>query len=307
MGSERGAEVAERPAARKRKGRDDAAAEERQLGGGGGGGGCGGDAPPAAVAGSGAKGAAKKQAALSAAKLEKARAKAARRGVVYLSRVPPFMKPNRLRQLLEPHGELGRLYLQREDGEVAAKRKREGGNSGRNFTEGWVEFADKRVAKAVAAALNGQPMGGKRRSAYYYDLWNIKYLPKFKWDHLTEEVAYQKAVREQKVALEVAQAKRERDFYLARVAEAKGREAMAERRALKNAEKGLERAEASLAGAEQAAEEGGERKGRSFRQRKAVGGPVPGGRLSGAVLASIFSGADDERLSKKRRRERDPD
>ena len=33
--------------------------------------------------------------------------------------------------------------------------------------------------------LNGQPMGGKRRSAYFYDLWTLKYLPRFKWDHLT--------------------------------------------------------------------------------------------------------------------------
>ena len=30
--------------------------------------------------------------------------------------------------------------------------------------------------------------GGPRRSAFYYDLWNIKYLSKFKWEHLTEEL-----------------------------------------------------------------------------------------------------------------------
>ncbi len=42
---------------------------------------------------------------------------------------------------------------------------------GKNFTEGWVEFEDKRVAKRVAAQLNGQPMGGKKRGAYFYDLW----------------------------------------------------------------------------------------------------------------------------------------
>ena len=36
--------------------------------------------------------------------------------------------------------------------------------------------------------LNGHPMGGKKRSAYHYDLWCLKYLPKFKWDHLTEEI-----------------------------------------------------------------------------------------------------------------------
>jgi ESF2/ABP1 family protein len=55
-----------------------------------------------------------------------------------------------------------------------------------------VEFEDKADAKLAAAALNGQQIGGKRRSAYHFDLWAIKYLPKFKWDHLTEEIAYEK-------------------------------------------------------------------------------------------------------------------
>ncbi len=66
-----------------------------------------------------------------------------------------------------------------------------GKSSGKNFTEGWIEFEDKRVAKQVAQMLNGQPMGGKRRSAYHYDLWCLKYLSKFKWDHLTEEIGKQ--------------------------------------------------------------------------------------------------------------------
>lgn len=66
-----------------------------------------------------------------------------------------------------------------------------GKSSGKNFTEGWIEFEDKRVAKQVAQMLNGQPMGGKRRSAYHYDLWCLKYLSKFEWDHLTEEIGQQ--------------------------------------------------------------------------------------------------------------------
>lgn len=73
-------------------------------------------------------------------------------------------------------------------------------------------------------------MGGKRRSAHYFDLWNIKYLPKFKWDHLTEEINYQKAVWEQRLATEVEAAKRERDFYLSRVDKAKAVEAIVERK-----------------------------------------------------------------------------
>jgi ESF2/ABP1 family protein len=116
------------------------------------------------------------------------------------------------------------------DESVRRKRKKQGGNSGRNFTEGWVEFEDKAEAKRVAASLNGQPMGGRRRSAHYYDLWTIKYLPKFKWDQLTEEINYQRAVKDQRMAAEVSAAKRERDFYLSRVDKAKGVEAIIERR-----------------------------------------------------------------------------
>lgn len=106
---------------------------------------------------------------------------------------------------------------------------------GKVFTEGWVEFEDKGAAKRVAAALNGQQIGGRRRSAYHWDLWCLKYLPKFKWDHLTEEVAYEKAVREQRMATELAAAKRERDFYLSRVDRAKAVDAMEKRRAAREA------------------------------------------------------------------------
>lgn len=41
-------------------------------------------------------------------KFEKARKKT---GVCYLSRIPLFMKPSRVRSLLEKHGEIGRIYL----------------------------------------------------------------------------------------------------------------------------------------------------------------------------------------------------
>jgi ESF2/ABP1 family protein len=34
-----------------------------------------------------------------------------KRGVVYLSRIPPHMKPLKLRHLLEPFGEVLRIYL----------------------------------------------------------------------------------------------------------------------------------------------------------------------------------------------------
>ena len=51
-----------------------------------------------------------------------------------------------------------------------------------------MEFHDKRVAKTVALMLNNTPIGGKKRSYYHDDLWNIKYLSKFRWTHLTEKI-----------------------------------------------------------------------------------------------------------------------
>ncbi|CAM6008331.1 unnamed protein product [Sphagnum balticum] len=156
-----------------------------------------------------------------------------KRGICYLSRIPPHLKPLKLRHLLSQFGEVLRIYLAPED--AAARRMRrkrvKGGNSGKNFTEGWVEFAHKSVAKKVAEMLNGESMeANRRRSAYHYDLWNIKYLRKFKWENLTEEIAYKNAVREQRLAAEISAAKKERDFYLSRVDQSRAINSMEERK-----------------------------------------------------------------------------
>ncbi|XP_074133599.1 activator of basal transcription 1-like isoform X2 [Sminthopsis crassicaudata] len=90
-----------------------------------------------------------------------------------------------------------------------------------DYTEGWVEFRDKRVAKLVVASLHNTPMGTQRRSPYRYDLWNLKYLHRFKWSHLSERLAYERQVRQQRLRAEISQAKRETDFYLQSVEKSK--------------------------------------------------------------------------------------
>lgn len=57
-----------------------------------------------------------------------------------------------------------------------------------HFTEGWVEFTDKRVARSVAEMLNAQPIGGKKGTRWRDDVWTMKYLPRFKWNMLTEQI-----------------------------------------------------------------------------------------------------------------------
>lgn len=96
---------------------------------------------------------------LSKAKLQKHLAAAENTGVVYLSHIPPFLKPNKLRDLLSGMGtEVLRVYLAPEDTKSRAGRLRAGGNKKKKFTEGWVEFEDKRRAKRIASTLNNTPV-----------------------------------------------------------------------------------------------------------------------------------------------------
>ena len=126
---------------------------------------------------------------LSARKLAKFKHKVERSGIVYMSRVPPHLKPLKLRQLLEGHAKVGRIYMApTEASQRAAQGGAKAGKSGKQYSEAWIEFEDKKAAKAVAELLNASAMGGKNRSRYHDDLWTLKYLHKFKWDHLTEEV-----------------------------------------------------------------------------------------------------------------------
>ena len=103
-----------------------------------------------------------------------------RRGVIYMSRIPPFMKPNKARSIFEQYGEVTRLYLAEENPEFRKKRKEHGGNGSKQFREGWIEFADKRIARQVAESLNNTPMSGRKGDYYHDDLWNLKYLKGFK-------------------------------------------------------------------------------------------------------------------------------
>jgi ESF2/ABP1 family protein len=130
----------------------------------------------------------------------------AKTGVVYISRIPPGMRPTKVRHLMGQHGEIGRVYLQQEgasflplilvsvlltewiDAKRAYLRRKHTSTKKAHFTEGWVEFKDKRVARAAAEMLNAQPIGGKKGTRWRDDVWTMKYLPRFKWDMLTEQI-----------------------------------------------------------------------------------------------------------------------
>ncbi|KAL6896544.1 hypothetical protein ACP4OV_007116 [Aristida adscensionis] len=197
-----------------------------------------------------------------------------KRGVCYLSRVPPQMNPSHLRQMLSKYGEVLRIYLvpegqgHRKHTVVKAKA----------YSEGWIEFAKKSVAKRVANLLNGEQIGGKKRSPFFYDIWNIKYLRKFKWDDLVGEMAEKTHIREQKLTLEIATAKKQRDHYLSNVEKSRVLKHIQERR-----KKGIQKTEGTGPVDVQT---------RPIPQKKPVEemGAKTKSKLSKDILAGVFGG-----------------
>ena len=103
------------------------------------------------------------------------------------------------------------------------------------------------ICKFISDNYTNLAKGGKKRFYYHDDLWNIKYLPGFKWDHLTGQigrfqnlilavsckltgiipiclfnnVAYEKAARTKRLQMEISQARRENKDYIRKVERSK--------------------------------------------------------------------------------------
>ncbi|KAH8727654.1 Pre-rRNA-processing protein ESF2 [Phaeosphaeriaceae sp. PMI808] len=135
-------------------------------------------------------------------------------GVIYLSRVPPFMKPTVLRSLLTPYGAVGKIFLTPEPAASRTQRLRGGGTRRKLFLDGWVEFQHKRNAKYVADNLNAQTMGGKKRGRWHDEVWNIKYLSGIKWNHLVETIQNENAERAARLRVEISRGKSENKAFL---------------------------------------------------------------------------------------------
>ncbi|KAF2672478.1 hypothetical protein BT63DRAFT_369857 [Microthyrium microscopicum] len=152
-------------------------------------------------------------------KVAKVRDASSRSGVIYISRIPPFMKPHTIKKFLAPYAPsgLGRIFLTPEGFDSRQSRLRGGGNKKRTFEDGWVEFLSKKDAKITAETLNTRTIGGKKGGYYTDDVWNLKYLKGFKWHHLTEQIANENAERSARMRAEGASSRREMNEFLRNV------------------------------------------------------------------------------------------
>ncbi|KAJ1331803.1 ESF2/ABP1 family protein [Microdochium nivale] len=181
-------------------------------------------------------------------------------GLVYISRVPPFMKPQKLRSLLDSYGTINRIFLSPEDPAAHTRRVKAGGNKKRNFTDGWVEFTDKKDAKTVVSMLNARTIGGAKGSYYRDDVWSMIYLKGFKWHNLTEQIASEAAERTSRIRAEITKATKENKDFVRNIERAKVMDGME----AKTAAKKKSRAD----GDDVAVSGGGGGAGRAGEQRK---------------------------------------
>ncbi|KAI0006783.1 Pre-rRNA-processing protein ESF2 [Xylariaceae sp. FL0662B] len=165
-----------------------------------------------------------------------------RSGLVYLSRIPPFMKPTKLRSLLEPYGAINRIFLSPEDPQIHSQRVRQGGNKKRSYTDGWVEFVNKKDAKKAVDLLNARTIGGKKGTYYRDDIWNLLYLKGFKWHNLTEQIASEAAERASRMTAEISKSTKENKEFVRNIEKAKMLEGIQSKAAAKmNRDEGTSR------------------------------------------------------------------
>ncbi|XP_066146786.1 activator of basal transcription 1-like [Euwallacea fornicatus] len=83
----------------------------------------------------------------------------------------------------------------------------------KKFTEGWVEFDEKCVAKRVAALLNNTQISTRKKSKRYDYMWNMKYLSNFKRTHLHERLTYEKLEKNKRLRGDIQLSKKKTNFF----------------------------------------------------------------------------------------------
>ncbi|KAI0182416.1 Pre-rRNA-processing protein ESF2 [Xylaria flabelliformis] len=160
-----------------------------------------------------------------------------RSGVVYISRIPPFMKPGTVRSIFERFGKINRVYLSPEDPQVRARRIQQGQNRKKNFNEGWLEFIQKGDAKTAVEMLNGTTLAevgmAKKGSYYRDDIWSLRYLKGFKWHNLTEQIAAETAERQSRMRAEISKAAKENKEFVRNIQKSKELEGIQSKAAAK--------------------------------------------------------------------------
>nr|ODN87004.1 pre-rRNA-processing protein ESF2 [Cryptococcus depauperatus CBS 7841] len=103
-------------------------------------------------------------------------------------------------------GDIGKVYAQRKDDVVKQKRQK---YISPNFSEAWVKFLDKSIAKTAASMLNAQVIEERRETAdkriqrWRDGIWTMRYLSGFKEEMLGEQIAYERQAHQARLRAEI--------------------------------------------------------------------------------------------------------
>ena len=151
-----------------------------------------------------------------------------RPGVVYLSSLPPYLRPSALRNILTQRGffPITRLFL----APTSTTKSHTKSSKRQMYSEGWIEFASHKTAKKCVQALNAQPVGGKKGGYYRDDVWNMRYLKGMGWAELMEGVAGERREEEARRDEERRRADREAKMFIEGVEQGKVVEGIRQKR-----------------------------------------------------------------------------
>ncbi|EDX17856.1 pre-rRNA-processing protein esf2 [Drosophila simulans] len=107
-------------------------------------------------------------------------AKESKKGTIYISHLPKHMALTSVLQIFGEYGAIGRAFLR--------SKKLSSKSPDILFTEAWVQFNSKCVAKQIVPLLNNKQISTHKNSKFYDSLWSMKYLPQFKWPRPTDLV-----------------------------------------------------------------------------------------------------------------------
>ncbi|KAJ6021127.1 hypothetical protein N7540_006631 [Penicillium herquei] len=134
-------------------------------------------------------------------------------GVIYLSSLPPYMKPMTLKKKIEDYGfgPVSKVFLAPLVTNKAVQKVKS--NKRKLFGEGWIELP-KKQAKICAETMNANIVGGKKGGYYHDDVWVMRYLKGFSWANLTEQINNERATKGARQRAEDARARREEKVFM---------------------------------------------------------------------------------------------
>lgn len=116
--------------------------------------------------------------------------------------------------------------------------------------------------------LNAQPIGQNKR--WRDDVWTMKYLPRFRWDQLSEQVALERATQASLLRFHLSHSKQENESYLAAVENARVGKKIQDKAATRKAAKAGRGDGGEGATAEVGEAGAGAKRKREYRQREVV-------------------------------------